>query len=260
MLVDTHSHLNHPDFATDLLAVLARARAAGVRACVVIGYDLASSAAAVALAEREADLFAAVGLHPHEAERWSEVVATSLRRWASHPRVVAIGECGLDFYRDHAPRPAQEHAFREQLALAVEVGLPVVIHTRESVAAALAAVAPFARGGLRGVFHCWSGNADEAARAVELGFFLGIGGVITFKNASSLHAIAATAPLDRIVLETDAPYLAPMPHRGRRNEPAYVALVAERIATLRGLDIPAVAAATTANAQTLFPRLRLSTP
>ena len=260
MLVDTHCHLNHPDFAADLPAVLARARAAGVGAAIVIGYDLASSAAAVALAEREADLFATVGLHPHEAGSWSDAIATSLRRWASHPRVVAIGECGLDFYRDHAPRPAQEHAFREQLALALEVDLPVVIHTRESVAAALAAVAPFARRGLRGVFHCWSGNEEEAAHAVALGFFLGIGGVVTFKNAASLHAMAAAAPLERIVLETDAPYLAPVPHRGRRNEPGYLAAVAERVAVLRGVDVDHLAAATTANARSLFPRLRLPTP
>ncbi|MBI3909701.1 MAG: TatD family hydrolase [Armatimonadetes bacterium] len=262
MLVDTHCHLNHPDFAQDAPAVLARARQAGVQALVVIGYDLPSSEAALRLAESEPDVFAAVGLHPHEAEAWSAARAAQLGEMAARPRVVAIGECGLDFYRELAPRAAQYAAFHAQLQLAGEMGLPVVIHTRNSVAEALDITAPYAARGVHGVFHCWSGGAEEARRAVDLGFCLGIGGVVTFKNARDLHAIAAQAPGDRLVLETDAPYLAPTPHRGRRNEPAYLTLVAARVAELRGTPVATLAAATTANAGRLFPRLprKLSGP
>jgi TatD DNase family protein len=255
MLVDTHCHLNHPDFAADLDQAVERALAAGVEAAVVIGYDLASSQRACELAERFPSLRAAVGIHPHAADEATPVALGRLRELAGHPQVLAIGEIGLDFYRDLAPRDSQEGAFSAQLDLALSAGLPVVVHTRESTTAALDAMQKFAVRGLSGVLHCWSGTPEEAGRAIDDGWWLGIGGVVTYKNAHALRAVAESSPLDRLVLETDAPYLAPQPERGRRNEPAYLRWVAEKLAQLRGLTLEQLAARTTANAMSLFPRL-----
>lgn len=254
VFIDTHCHLNHQDFAAELPEAAERARGAGVAAMVVVGYDLPSSERAVELAETLPGVWATVGIHPHDARGASEAALARVAELARHPRVVAIGEIGLDFYRDLSPREEQHAAFRAQLDLAAELGLPVVIHTRDSMSEALEVLlAPGRR--VRGVLHCWSGTLPEARRATAAGWWLGIGGVVTFSKAIELHEVVAAVEPDRLLLETDAPYLAPHPHRSRRNEPAYLPHVAERVAALRGLDIAAVAEQTMANARACFPRL-----
>jgi TatD DNase family protein len=256
MLIDTHCHLNHRDFADDRTACLARARAAGVGVMVEIGYDLPSSEAAVAAAEREPSLYAAVGVHPHDATSLDDRSLARLAELARSPRVVAIGEIGLDFYRNLSPRPAQEEAFRRQLRLSRELGMPFVLHTRDSEGEVLDLLEAEGPMGVTGVLHCFSAGPEIAARAFALGLYVGLGGVLTFKNARALQETAAALPLDRIVIETDAPYLAPHPYRGKRNEPAYVTLVADQLAALLGRSPAEVAATTTANARALFaPRL-----
>lgn len=249
---ETHCHLNHPQFDVDREAVLARARAAGVSELLLIGYDLDSSRRAVELARPEEGLYAAVGIHPHDAEAWSASLEAEVRALAGRPGVVAIGEIGLDFYRDLSPRGAQYTAFRAQLELAAELRLPFVVHTRESVSPSLDVIQPYAEAGARGIMHCWSGTLEEARRARSLGMLLGIGGVLTYKKPGELPEVVADTPLEGLVLETDCPYLPPVPHRGRRNEPAYLTLTAARAAELQGIEAPALAAATRANALRLF--------
>ncbi|HZO88194.1 MAG TPA: TatD family hydrolase [Chthonomonadaceae bacterium] len=256
MLIDTHCHLNHERFAGDVPACLERAQQADVRQMIVVGYDLASSEQAVALAEAYPGvLFAAVAVHPHDARTWSQEAAARLRALAQNPRVVAIGEIGLDFHYDFAPRPAQYEAFRAQMRLAREVGLPVIIHCREAYPETLDVLAEEGIGEVGGVMHCWAGTLPDAERAVGLGMALGFGGTLTFKNAEEVRAVAASVPLEALLVETDAPYLAPVPHRGKRNEPAYVRLVAAKLAEVRGRPLEEVAAITTGNAHRLFPRL-----
>lgn len=255
MLVDTHVHLNHDDLHADLPAVLERARATGVDAFVVIGYDLASSARAVALAESDASLWAVVGIHPHDAERWSAEAARQLRQWSEHPRVVAVGEIGLDFYRDLSPREAQYRAFAGQLSLARAARLPVVIHCRDAYDETLDVLETEA-GDTGVVLHCFGGEMRHAERAWARGWRLGIGGSVTFKNNDPLRAIVRAAPPESLLLETDAPYLSPMPLRGKYpNEPARVALVAEKVAEVRGEAVADVAAWTAKNARDLFHRM-----
>ena len=253
-LVDTHAHLDDEAFAADRDEVLTRARAAGVDTIITVGADLASSRQAVALAERHPWIYAAVGVHPHDAVQADEAALAELARLAGHERVVAIGEIGLDFYRDLSPRPAQREALWAQLALARRLDLPVVVHDREAHAEVLAALRDWAHGydGARGVLHCFSGDEDMAREAIGLGFYISFAGPLTYAKASRLQRLAATLPLDRLLVETDCPYLTPEPRRGRRNEPANVRLVAERMAALRGLPLAAVAQATTANAGRLF--------
>jgi len=252
MLIDTHCHLNHQDFAGDREAVIARAREAGVGAMVVIGFDLPSSEAALALAEADAALFAVVGVHPNDAASLDDRALARLAELAASPKAVAIGEIGLDFHWNVFPPPVQEATFRRQLALARELSLPFVLHTRKSESEVLDVLE--SEGDLRvpGVLHCFGAGPEIAARALDLGLTLGLGGDLTFQNARALHQTAAGLPLDRIVLETDSPYLAPHPHRGRRNEPAYVALVAAQLASLQRRPVEEVARVTTANARALF--------
>lgn len=250
--VETHCHLNHPQFAKDLDATLDRARGAGIGALVVIGCDIPSSQAALALAHAHPNVYATVGFHPHEAMQWNAEGERALRKLATESKVVALGEMGLDFYRDLSPRDAQYVAFRAQLDLAAELGLPIVVHTRESVTPSLDLLEPYARAGLRGVMHCWSGTLQEAERALELGFTLGVGGVLTYKKAGELPDAVRIAPMDRLVLETDCPYLTPMPHRSKRNEPSYIPLVAAHMAMLRGTGTREIAEGTTAAARDLF--------
>jgi TatD DNase family protein len=260
MLIDTHCHLNHADFDADREAVIVRARQAGVEAMVVIGYDLPSSERAVALAAREPSLYATVGVHPHDARALDETALAQLAALAAHLKVIALGEIGLDFYRDLSPRADQESAFRRQIALARRLRLPIILHTRESEEEVLTILEEEGTGGLPGILHCFSASPAIAERCFRIGFHVGLGGVLTFKNARALHETAAGLPLERVVLETDAPYLAPHPHRGRRNEPAYVALVADRLAELHGRDPVEIAAITTANARAVFgPRLSAGT-
>lgn len=249
---DTHCHLNHESFAADFDAALARARAARLTELLLIGWDLPSSRRAVELARPEVGLFAAAGIHPHDAESWDAAAEAELRRLLRAPGVVALGEIGLDFYRNLSPRAEQEAAFRAQLELAAELELPVVVHTRESVTPSLDLLEPFAAAGLRGVMHCWSGTLEEARRALSLGLTLGVGGVLTYKNPGALAEVVTESPLSALVLETDSPYLPPVPHRGRRNEPSYLPLVAERVAALRGISPREAGEATRAAGRALF--------
>jgi TatD DNase family protein len=251
-LFDTHAHLHFPEFAGDLDAVLARARAAGVRRMLTIGTDVATSRAAVALAAREPDVWATVGIHPHEAADANDAALAEIERLAADARVVAIGETGLDFFRNLAPRETQERAFRAQLALARRVDKPVVVHCRDAhpeTLALLAADGALARGG---IMHCFSGDPALARRCIELGLLISLAGPVTYPRPGALPDVAKTIPADRLVVETDCPFLPPQPHRGRRNEPAYVAITAARVAELRGEPLADLAARMSENARALF--------
>jgi TatD DNase family protein len=258
MLIDTHVHLDFGQFDRDRDAVLARAWQAGVAAIVTIGIDLETSRAAVALAEGDERIFATVGFHPHDAKTADAAALAKLRELARHPRVVAVGEMGLDFYRDRSPRDVQRHVFDQQLHIAAELGKPVVIHDRQAHAETLEILRQWVAESqpepckYRGVFHCFSGDLALAQAAIELGFFIGVDGPITYRNARKLPAIVKALPLDRLLVETDAPFLTPHPHRGQRNEPAYVRLVAQKVANLKNLPLEEIARTTTANAQILF--------
>ena len=251
-LFDTHAHLHFPEFAGDLDAVLARARAAGVRRMVTIGTDVATSRAAAALAAREPDVWAAVGIHPHEAADADEAALTEIERLASAPRVVAIGETGLDFFRDRSPREAQTRAFTAQVALARRLGKPVLVHCRDAHAetlALLAADGPLERGG---IMHCFSGDVALARRCIELGLLVSLAGPVTYPKPGDLPDVARAIPADRLVVETDCPFLPPQPYRGKRNEPAYLAITAARVAELRGEPLADLAGRMSENARALF--------
>ena len=248
-LVDSHAHLDLEQFNNDLEQVLARAREAGVMTILDVGTDLPSSRAAVALAQEHDLVYAAVGVHPHEARTVTPAVLEELRRLAHHPKVVAIGEIGLDYYRDLSPRSVQRQVLADQLVLAAELNLPVVVHSREAHDDVIAALRGWDGSG---VLHSYSAGPERLAEVMELGFFIGISGPVTFANAHALRRVAATVSLDRILVETDCPYLTPVPHRGQRNEPAYVRYVAEAVAHARAIPIEAVAQATTDNASRLL--------
>lgn len=248
--VDSHCHL-YDTRGVPLDDVLTAARAAGVGAMIDVGCDAATSEAALAMAAEHPDVFATVGLHPHEARHGVASIVGLLDR----PGVVAIGECGLDHYYDHSPRDAQRQAFAEQIQLAHERRLPLVIHTRDAwddtFDVLVAEGMPE-----RTVFHCFTGGPDEARRCLDLGALLSFSGIVTFKNAVELHEAARLCPDDRLLVETDSPYLAPVPHRGRTNQPAYVVHVVERLAELRGSTTESVRAATWENARLAFPLIR----
>lgn len=255
VLFDTHAHLAHAGFAADRSEVVDRAHAAGVAFILDVGWDLASSEAAAAGADPERGLYAAVGIHPHHAAEAVPGQLDRLAELARRPGVVALGEIGLDYHYDFSPRDDQRRLFKAQLELAEELGLPVLVHDREAHADTLEALRREAerRGRpLQGVMHCYSGSREMAADFLDLGLLLGIGGPLTFTNARRVGEVAAAVPLETLVLETDCPYLAPVPYRGRRNEPAYVARVAEALAGARRLDYAEVARATTANALRLL--------
>lgn len=252
-LVDTHAHLHFPEFAEDLEAVLARARAAGVRAVVSIGTDRDTNPAVVALAAREPDVYATVGIHPHDAGEATEADFDALERLARESaKVVALGEMGLDFFRDLSPRDVQERVFRRQIELARRLGKPIAVHCREAHAEVLAILAAERAGEIGGVMHCFSGDVGIARRCLDLGLLISLAGPVTYKNARALPEVARFVPEDRLVVETDCPYLPPQPHRGRRNEPAWVAITAEHIARLRGADPAALGEALTQNAARLY--------
>ncbi len=254
MLIDTHCHIFSDQFAADQAATLDRARAAGVTRMINIGYDLPSSALAIALAQAQPMVWATVGIQPHYALSTTEADLERLRALLGQPRVVALGEIGLDYYHDRAPHDLQEALFRRQLALARELNLPVVIHTREAQADTLRILQDAARG-QPGVMHSFSGDWEYAQQCLEVGFYLSFSGPLTFKKAIELHEVARRAPLDRIVIETDSPYLTPHPLRGKRNEPAYVRYIATALAELRGVPLEVIAQATSANAEQLFSKL-----
>ncbi|MGE5598223.1 MAG: TatD family hydrolase [Bacteroidota bacterium] len=250
-LIDAHVHLNDEAYAADLEAVLDRARAAGVARLVVAGYDAPSSRAAVDLASSHEEVWAAVGVSPHAAASWNEETAREIAALARAAKVVAVGEIGLDYHYDFAPRGVQRAVFRAQLALAASCGRPVVVHNREAHADTLAILAE-QKAGVRGVMHCFSGSLETALTAWQQGFRISFAGPLTFKNADRLRAIAARLPREALLVETDAPYLAPHPHRGRRNEPANVRLVLEALAAARGEAPEATAEAVWENAARTF--------
>ncbi len=249
--IDTHMHLHAAAFDADRAAVLERAAAAGVRRMVEIGYDIASSRAALALAEQYEQIYAVVGVQPNYASDLPADWLATVEALARHPRVVAIGEIGLDYYWEAAPHALQEQVFRQQLALARALGLPVVIHSRAAPDDTVRILQDAARG-QPGIMHSFSGDWDYAAACLDVGFLLSFSGPLTFKKASDLHDVACRAPLDRVLTETDSPYLSPHPQRGKRNEPARVKLVTERLAALREQPLAEVAGAVWHNAARIF--------
>ncbi len=255
-LTDSHAHPYMPEFDADRPAMLDRARAAGVGEIIAIGYDLASSRQAAALAAAEAGVFACVAIHPHHAADLTPQVLDELRRLAAAPRVVGIGETGLDFYRNRAPREVQEEAFRLHLRLAASLGLPVVVHDREAHNETLRLLAAEARGIPAVILHCFSGDRAMAVEAASHGYYLGAAGPVTYRSAGGLRAALRAVPRDRLLLETDAPFLPPEPYRGRRNEPAYLPRIAAALAELAGLDPEALAAQTAENTRRAFHRMR----
>ena len=234
--------------------MLARARDAGVETLIVVGGagDLSTNDLAVRLADEHAGLYATVGMHPHDAKDVAAEDMDRLRSLATHPKVVAIGETGLDFHYDHSPRRVQREMFDRFAAMAVETGLPLVVHNRESDSEVAETIRNSGGGRLEGVIHCFTSDASAARTFLDLGFYLSFSGIVTFKNAAALRDIAGWVPLDRLLIETDAPFLAPVPKRGRRNEPAYVRFVAETLAEVRGMDVDEIANASSHNARTLF--------
>jgi len=252
-LFDTHAHLHFPDYADDLDAVLERARACGVRGMVTIGTDRESNHAVVELARRLPDVWATVGIHPHDAGEVEDNDFAEMERLArSEPKVVGFGEMGLDFFRNLSPPDAQREVFRRQIHMARDVRKPLVIHCRDAHDETLAILVEEQAREIGGVMHCFSGNVEIARRCLDLGLFISLAGPVTYKNARALPDVARFVPEDRLVVETDCPYLPPTPHRGKRNEPAYVALTAAFIAGLRGADPEALGAELTANAARLF--------
>jgi TatD DNase family protein len=279
MLVDTHAHLDFPEFAGDVDAVLDRAKEAGVAKVIAIGTTLQSSRAAIQFAEKYAEVFAVVGIHPTSASEEREDFLSELRQLASHPKVVAIGETGLDFHRlpgstrrqeisetafgasstetieadlrDEAEISSQSIAFEQQLELAASIRKNVVIHQRDAWAETLKILRRYSSH-LHGVFHCFNGSLEQAQEAIELGHSISFTGIVTFKNAADLRETVASLPIDRIMVETDAPYLAPVPHRGKRCEPAFVREIATAIAKLRNLTLESFSAQTTKNAERFF--------
>ena len=260
---DTHAHLSDPGFASDLPALLDRARAAGVSRIVTIGIDLETSRRCVALAEQHTDVYAAVGWHPSDALEAPADLPPALRTWARHPKVVALGETGLDYYRRPSTRPGftaaddepymrrQAELFRQHLEVAAETGLNVVIHQRDALEDTLAQLTPFADR-VRGVFHCFANDAAALQRVLALGSLVSFTGILTFKNGQNIRDVLGATPLNRFMLETDCPYLAPMPYRGKRCEPAYVIETARMAAEVKGCSLAELSAATCQTADEFF--------
>ncbi|MCA1905021.1 MAG: TatD family hydrolase [Desulfarculus sp.] len=247
--IDSHAHL---DMLPHLDQALAAAKEAGVEQIVTIGVDLESSRAAAKLAAAHPQVFASLGLHPHDAEKADEGYWREMEALARRSRPVAIGECGLDFYRDLSPRPAQRAAFARQIALALELGLPLVVHDRDAHRETAAMLAEHDAGRVGGVLHCFSGDLELARKVLDLGFSLGVTGVITYKNARALRELVRLVPAERLLIETDCPYLAPEPWRGKPNQPAYVARTCAGLAQALERPVEEVAALTTANARRVF--------
>ena len=256
MLVDSHCHLDFPDFAAELDAVAARARAAGIGRIVTISTRVKKHAQVLAIAEKYPDIFCSVGTHPHNAQEELDIDAKALIALAKNPKIVAIGEAGLDYHYDHSPRDAQMKSFRQHIAAARETGLPLVIHSRDCDAdMAQILEEETGQGASPAVLHCFTGGRDLAFKAIDLGLYISFTGILTFKNSTALRAIAAELPADRILVETDAPYLAPMPYRGKRNEPAYVAETAKVLGETRGVSFDDIARATSENFFRLFSKV-----
>jgi TatD DNase family protein len=257
VLVDSHCHLDFPGLVEERDAVLARARVAGVGTIQTIGTRLSTFEQVVAIAEANHGVYCSVGVHPHRAAKEPLDEPAQLLAWAEHPKVIGIGESGLDYYYDHSPRDVQAAVFRLHIEAARQSGLPLIVHTRDAdrdtadLLRAAMAEAPFA-----GVIHCYSSSPELGFAAVEMGLYLGLGGILTFKKSDQLRATVRELPLERLLLETDAPYLAPEPFRGRRNEPAYVAHVAAMLAEVKGVELAEIERATTDNFFRLFTKAK----
>ncbi|NPV85704.1 MAG: TatD family hydrolase [Anaerolineae bacterium] len=260
-LIDTHCHLNFNTFADDLNEVLQRASQAGVSRILVPGSDLPTSYQAVEMAERYPFIYAAVGIHPNDAHTWDANSLRQLEELARHPRVAAIGEIGLDYYRKHSTPEQQKQALHAQLELAAQINKPIILHSRQAFADLWSIITTWQEELRRqasplthspGVFHAFEGNVDNALEVTRCGFCIGVGGVITYQNAAVRQAVAVRAPLDALLLETDAPFLTPYPHRGQRNEPAYLTYIAQKIAHLRQTSLQEVEHTTSSNANRLF--------
>jgi len=253
MFVDSHCHLNYKGLVEDQAGVLERARAAGVDAMLNISTRASEWDEVIGAAERETDVWASVGIHPHDADTHENVETETLVERAKHPRVVAIGESGLDFYYDRSDRDRQRASFRSHIAAARETGLPIIVHTREAEEDTHAILAEeMGKGPFTGVIHCFTASADFAQKALGLGLYISISGIVTFKNAKDLQETARAIPGERLLIETDSPFLAPVPHRGKPCEPAFVADTARFLAALRGDTLEALAATTSANFYALF--------
>lgn len=253
MLIDSHCHLNYKGLVEDQGAVLERARAAGVSAMLNISTRASEWDDVIGLAEREPDVWASVGIHPHEADIHPDVTTETLVARGAHPRVIGIGESGLDFYYDHSDRERQRQSFRAHIAAARESRLPIIVHTRDAEEETHSILAEeMEKGAFTGVIHCFTASADFARKALDLGLFISMSGIVTFKNAKDLQETAKNIPGDRLLIETDAPFLAPVPYRGKPCEPAFVAATARFLADLRGETPEALSATTSANFRALF--------
>jgi TatD DNase family protein len=256
MLVDSHCHLDFPEFAPELDAVVSRAEAAGIGRMVTISTRVRQQAALLTITERFPNVYCSVGTHPHNAHEELDIGTAELVKRASHPKVVAIGEAGLDYHYDFSPRAAQEQGFRAHIAAARETGLPLVIHSREADDdTAQILREETGKGAFPAILHCFTGGRDLALAAIGLGLHISFTGILTFKNSQALRDIAAELPADRILIETDAPYLAPGPYRGRRNEPAFVVETAKVLAATRGVSLEDIARQTTENFFRLFSKV-----
>ena len=256
MLVDSHCHLDFPDFASELEAVIERARKAGIGRIVTFSTRVKKHVQVLAIAEKFPDVFCSVGTHPHNAQEELDIDAKALIALSRHPKIVAIGEAGLDYHYDNSPRDLQEQVFRQHIAAARETGLPLVIHSRDCDADMARILAEeTGQGAFPAVLHCFTGGPDLAFKAMDLGLSISFTGILTFKNSGALRELAAALPANRILVETDAPYLAPLPYRGKRNEPAYVVETAKVLADTRGVSPEAIAEQTTENFFRLFSKV-----
>jgi TatD DNase family protein len=257
MLVDSHCHLDFPEFAPELDAVVERAMAAGVGLCVSIGTTLEGFPRVRAVAERFDSVWCSVGIHPHEAEKEPLQDAQALITLAQGPKVVGIGETGLDYFYEHSPRAAQRKNFRLHIAAARELGLPLIVHTRDAEDDTIEILRDeMERGTFTGLIHCFTGTKKLADAALDLGFYISVSGIATFKKSEELRAVIREVPLEHLLVETDAPFLAPVPHRGKRNEPAFVARTADVLAQLKGVSGEDLAAQTTQNFFSLFRKVK----
>ena len=254
MLIDSHAHIQGDDYADEIETIIDRARHAGVEEIIVVGGagEMSSNTAAIALAESHPNLYATVGMHPHDAKEVGDQDLQKLKELTRNRKVIAVGESGLDYYYDHSPREVQRRVFAQFIRLARETALPIVVHERDAAQDAAQLLRSEGAGSLRGVIHCFTGDARAAREYLGLGFYLSFSGIITFKNAGALRQVAREAPLERILIETDSPYLTPVPYRGRRNEPAYVRFVAETVAQVKDISFDDVARVTTENVRNLF--------
>ena len=254
MLIDSHAHIQGKEYAGEIDAVIARAREAGVEKIIAVGGagDMSSNSEAIALADSFPDVYATVGMHPHDAKDVSADELKKLKELAADPKVVAVGETGLDYYYNHSPHEVQRRVFAEFIHMARETERPIVVHERDAAQDAFELLRNEGAGQIRGVIHCFTGNYEAARNYLDLGFYVSFTGIITFKNAEPLREVVRKVPLERMLVETDSPYLTPVPHRGRRNEPAYVRYVAETIASIKGLSLEEVARVTTQNVRGLF--------